>query len=150
MPDPTAATPREPRNDGDSPPGEARPGERIGLPAQGRGAVAPWGRRILGLAVDWAVSLLVSAAFVEDALGRQFGPLAVFAVMHVVLVGTAGFTLGHFVAGVVVRGLDGRPVGVLRALIRTGLLCLVIPPVIYDTDRRGLHDKAAETVVVRR
>ena len=112
--------------------------------------MAPWGRRVLGLLVDWAVASLVARAFLGDVLGPQFGPLAVFAVMHVVLVGTAGFTLGHFAAGLVVRGTDGGLVGPVRALIRTALLCLVIPAVVYDSDRRGLHDKASETVVVRR
>ena len=147
MPDPTAASAADPPGE---PGGQPRPGERLGLPEHGSGSVAPWGRRVLGLVVDWAVASLVSRAFLGEVLGPQFGPLAVFAVMHVVLVGTAGFTLGHFVAGLVVRGTDGGPVGPLRALIRTALLCLVIPAVVYDTDRRGLHDKASETVVLRR
>ena len=29
------------------------------------------------------------------------------------------------------------------------LLALVIPAVVYDRDRRGLHDKVGATVVVR-
>jgi uncharacterized RDD family membrane protein YckC len=33
--------------------------------------------------------------------------------------------------------------------VRTVLLCLVIPAFIWDRDGRGLHDKAAGTVVVR-
>ena len=35
-------------------------------------------------------------------------------------------------------------------MIRAVLICLVIPAVVYDRDRRGLHDRAANTVVVRR
>ncbi|NAZ83479.1 RDD family protein, partial [Kineococcus sp. R8] len=119
--------------------------------AAGRGSVAGWGRRFLGLLVDWLVASLIARAFVNDALGAQFGPLAVFALMHVLLVSTIGFTLGHFVVGVVVRRLDApRPVGLLRGLFRALLLCLVIPAVVTDADRRGLHDKGAQTVVVRR
>jgi uncharacterized RDD family membrane protein YckC len=34
-------------------------------------------------------------------------------------------------------------------VIRTVLLCLVIPPVVYDADGRGLHDRAAGTIVLR-
>jgi uncharacterized RDD family membrane protein YckC len=41
-------------------------------------------------------------------------------------------------------------VGLLGGAIRAFLLCLVIPAVVYDRDRRGLHDKAAQTIVVRR
>ena len=35
-----------------------------------------------------------------------------------------------------------------RALVRTVLLCLAVPPLIWDRDRRGLHDRAADTAVV--
>jgi uncharacterized RDD family membrane protein YckC len=34
-------------------------------------------------------------------------------------------------------------------VVRTGLLLLVLPAVVYDRDGRGLHDRAAGTVVVR-
>jgi hypothetical protein len=30
------------------------------------------------------------------------------------------------------------------------LLCLVIPAVIFDPDQRGLHDKAMNTLLIRR
>jgi hypothetical protein len=30
------------------------------------------------------------------------------------------------------------------------LLCLSVPALIWDRDQRGLHDKAAKTVLVRR
>ena len=46
--------------------------------------------------------------------------------------------------------LDRRPVNLLVALLRTLLICLVVPPVIYNRDRRGLHDLVAGTVTVRR
>jgi len=29
------------------------------------------------------------------------------------------------------------------------LLLCVVPPLVIDSDRRGLHDKAANTIVVR-
>jgi uncharacterized RDD family membrane protein YckC len=45
--------------------------------------------------------------------------------------------------------LDGRRPGFGAAVIRTVLLCLLIPPVVYDTDGRGLHDRAANTIVLR-
>ena len=64
---------------------------------------------------------------------------------HVLLVGTAGCTIGHRVAGLRVETLDGRPPGPVRALVRSLLLCLVVPPLIWDRDQRGLHDRAAGT-----
>ena len=38
----------------------------------------------------------------------------------------------------------------MRAFVRTLLILLVIPAVIYNRDQRGLHDLAADSVVVRR
>jgi len=129
----------------------AVPGVRLGLPAAGRGSVAGWGRRFLGLLVDWVLASLIARAFVDGLLGPQIGPLAVFALMHVLLVSTLGASIGHVVAGVVVRRVDApQPVGLLRGAYRALLLCLVIPAVISDADRRGLHDKGAQTVVLRR
>ncbi len=123
---------------------------RLGLPEQGPGSVAGWGRRVFGIAVDWVLASLIGRVLLGDVLGPELGPLLVFGLMHVLLVSTLGFSIGHFVAGIAVRRLDGRPVGLLRGSLRTLLLLLVIPAVVYDHDRRGLHDKAAEVVVLRR
>ena len=41
------------------------------------------------------------------------------------------------------------PLGLLTALLRTALLVLLVPALVYDRDKRGLHDRAAKTVVVR-
>ena len=49
----------------------------------------------------------------------------------------------------VVRPGGGTP-GPLAALVRAVLLCLVIPAVIFDPDQRGLHDKAMNTLLIRR
>jgi len=45
--------------------------------------------------------------------------------------------------------VDGRPPGLLRATLRTLLLLLLVPAVIWDRDGRGLHDKLAGTLLVR-
>jgi hypothetical protein len=36
-----------------------------------------------------------------------------------------------------------------RPIVRTLLLIVVIPAVVWDADQRGLHDKAAGTVLIR-
>jgi uncharacterized RDD family membrane protein YckC len=48
-----------------------------------------------------------------------------------------------------VARLDGRPVGFGWALLRTLLLLAVVPPLVTDRDLRGLHDRAANTIVLR-
>jgi len=143
----------------------------LGLPSTGRGARAGLGRRVVGVAVDWLASLAVSAALFPEPepvtggilAGRPLATLGVFAVSTVVLVGLLGTTIGHRLAGIrVVRLRDvtrdgagtaegGRvgPPGLVAGLVRTGLLCLVVPAVVWDSDGRGLHDAAAGTVVVR-
>lgn len=127
-------------------PGE---GSRLGLPAAGPGSQAPLGRRVAALAIDWALCLVIASAFFGD---EPLAPLAVFAVENLLLVSTLGTTVGHRALGLRVRRLVGPAAapGVLLALVRTVLLCLVIPAVVWDADGRGLHDRAAGTVIVRR
>jgi uncharacterized RDD family membrane protein YckC len=75
--------------------------------------------------------------------------LVVFSVEVWLLTALTGFTLGKRVLGIRVARLDGRPVGFGWALVRTILLITVIPPLVTDRDLRGLHDRAANTIVLR-
>lgn len=129
---------------------QPHPGARLGLPDSGPGSIATVGPRVLAFAVDAVIANVL--AFV--ALGEQ-GPaglyvLGAFAV-HVWL-GTAllGGSIGHQVTGIAVIRLDGSRVGLRHSLVRTVLACLLIPAAVWDRDQRGLHDKAAQTVLVRR
>lgn len=131
------------------------PGNRIGLPEEGPGSVAGWGRRLVALFADWVIASLVASAVLRKPLFSGSNELSgmqliVFVVMTALLVGLLGYTIGHRILDLQVISLDGRPVGLLRGLLRAVLVGLLIPAVIFDRDRRGLHDKAAGTVVVRR
>ncbi|GAA4847712.1 RDD family protein [Luteimicrobium xylanilyticum] len=134
-----------------TPGGPSTRGSRLGLPPDGPGSLAPLGRRIVALLIDWALCWAVSLGFFG---GSSWATLLIFLGENVVLVGTAGFTIGHRVLGLRVRRLvadapDGPP-GLLRALVRSVLVCLVIPAVVWDGDGRGLHDRIAGTAIVRR
>jgi uncharacterized RDD family membrane protein YckC len=48
----------------------------------------------------------------------------------------------------VIRTNGGIP-GFRWAALRTGLLLFVIPACLTDRDLRGMHDRAADTIVVR-
>jgi len=123
------------------------PGERLGLPETGAGSIARAGRRIVAILVDWGIALLISNfAFGGD----PWANLAIFAAEQMLLVGTLGYSIGHRLVGIHVVRLGGGPAGPLAAMVRALLLCLVIPAVIFDPDHRGLHDKAMNTVLVRR
>lgn len=121
------------------------PGERLGLPETGAGSVAGLGRRLLALLVDWLLCEIIA----EAAFHTQFLTIAVFAAETWLLTALTGFTIGKRLLGVRVARIDGRPVGFFWSLVRTVLFLCVIPPLIYDSDMRGLHDKAANTVVIR-
>lgn len=124
----------------------AYPGERLGLPMSGSGSVARVGRRLGALAIDWACAVIVSVAFFSyDSLATT----VVFTVVQVLFIPTLGGSPGHRVLGMRLVRLDGSWVGLWRPIVRTLLLVLVIPAVIWDPDQRGLHDKAAGTVLLR-
>ncbi|KHK97331.1 transporter [Microbacterium mangrovi] len=122
------------------------PGERLGLPETGRGSIARPGRRIAALAIDWACAVLISVAFFQY---NQWATLEVFALVQIVFLPTLGGSPGHRIMGLRLMLLPGGWVGVWRPIVRTVLLVLVIPAVIWDPDQRGLHDKAVGTVLIR-
>jgi len=138
------------------------PGNRLGLPATGPGSVAGWGRRVLALLLDWVIASLVASAVTGKPVwagGNDFNTaqLVTFFGMTAILTGLAGGTIGHRVLGLRVLNLRvgdasgyAAQVGLLGGVVRSLLICLLIPAVVYDRDRRGLHDRAANTVVVRR
>ncbi|MFL6133067.1 MAG: RDD family protein [Nocardioidaceae bacterium] len=130
-------------------------GKRLGLPRQGRGSVAGWGRRALALLLDWFASMLVAATFAGPGVFSSRGleawaPMAVFLVEASVLTPLLGGSFGQLLTRVAVVRVDGKPLNLLLAVARTFLICLVIPPLIFNRDQRGLHDLVAGTVTVRR
>ena len=133
--------------------GGSYPGSRLGMPQRGPGSVARFGRRLVGVMIDWLLCSLVAAALwgysITGGDSGSFKPLVIFAVQHLILVGTIGFTIGHRVVGLRVVRLGGGLPGFVPALARTILLVLAIPALIWDRDDRGLHDKVAGTVVIR-
>lgn len=134
------------------------PGERLGLPEKGPGSIARPGRRIGALLIDYVAATLIATAFLgydqfalpSEAGLSQFAPMAVFAVLQILFIPTAGGSPGHRILGMRVV-LYTRPswVGLWRPIVRTLLLIVVIPAVVWDADQRGLHDKAAGLMLIR-
>lgn len=126
-------------------------GERLGLPKEGPGAMAGPGRRIGALFVDgWLCSLV---AYGLLAHGKQaeanLWTTPLFYLVTVVLMATTGTTVGKRLFGLRIVRLGGGRASIPQVLLRTLLLCLVVPALIWDRDTRGLHDKAVGTVEVR-
>jgi uncharacterized RDD family membrane protein YckC len=126
-------------------------GQQLGLPEEGPGSIARPGRRLGALAVDWGFCLLIAYGLITDGYDQATGnwALLVFFLMSALTVGTIGFTPGKRLFGLRVVVLETGTVNPLRALLRTALLCVAIPALIWDRDGRGLHDRLAGTVEVR-
>ncbi|MFG2141313.1 RDD family protein [Streptomyces sp. NPDC048650] len=126
-------------------------GERLGLPEQGSGSVARFGRRLAALFVDWALCMLIAYGLLSGGRAQSASnwALAVFAVLSLLTVGTVGFTPGKRLLGLRVIAEDGGRLSLPRVLLRTVLLVVVIPAVVWDRDGRGLHDRLARAVQVR-
>jgi uncharacterized RDD family membrane protein YckC len=121
------------------------PGERLGLPEQGPRSVARMGRRLAALCLDWLLCTLIAVGLLRS----QYWTIVIFAIEVYLLTAVSGFTVGKRLVGIRVARLDGKPIGFLWAMVRTLLLLTVIAPLVTDGDLRGLHDRAANTVVIR-
>lgn len=133
-------------------------GRDLGLPDKGPGSIGGFGIRLVGVLIDWGIASLIARGLFSvplpfsqpPATGAQnFVVLGVFAVMHLLLVGTLGYTIGHRIMGLQVRSLSTGRVMPVQAVVRTILLAIFIPAVVWDRDGRGLHDKVPGTVLVR-
>ena len=141
-----------------SPGGDDAPVGRLGRPAEGPGSVASIGARAGAFAVDAVLAGLVARLFfpvrqLETAqLSASLGPLAVLTVVYLVGLLLLGQTPGMRLLGlrvVPVRAGAGEALGLVPAALRTALLLLLVPALVMDRDGRGLHDKAAGSLVVR-
>jgi uncharacterized RDD family membrane protein YckC len=116
--------------------------------------VAGWGRRVLALILDWLLSMLVVGAFVGRDVWSgdgavQWAPLVVFGAEVWLLTSLIGASAGQLLVGVVIRRTSGARLDAGRALVRTILICLVIPPLIFNRDQQGVHDLAIDSIALK-
>ncbi|MFH8987249.1 RDD family protein [Streptomyces sp. NPDC017940] len=126
-------------------------GEQLGLPEEGPGSIARPGRRIGAIAVDWGLCMVIAYGLLARDNPQAMGnwALVILLVMSLLTVGTVGSTPGKRLLGLRVIGEDGGRLGFVRVLVRSVLLCIGIPALIWDRDGRGLHDRLARAVQVR-
>lgn len=141
------AKPSSPQYFGDLPPSEF-PGQRLGLAPSGHGSIGRIGRRFGAIIVDWALAAVPAYLLVGGDL-PQLWNLLFFAILQVLFIPTLGGSIGHRVFGLRVVPLVGGWVGIWRPVVRTLLLVLVIPVLVWDSDQRGFHDKIAGTALIR-
>jgi uncharacterized RDD family membrane protein YckC len=102
-------------------------------------------RRLAALFIDWLLCMVIAYGLLRSPLWT----IAVFAVEVFMLTALTGSTVGKRLVGLRVMRTDGGPVGFRWALLRTAILLTAVPPLLTDRDLRGLHDRAADTIVVR-
>jgi uncharacterized RDD family membrane protein YckC len=142
--------PNKPQTFGDVAPSKW-PGERLGLPNRGSRSIARVGRRTLALILDITLALLTSFVLFGNIRTPEsrFFPILVFAALQILFIPTIGGSIGHRICGMRLVSLDGRWVGAWRPALRTALLLLVVPALVWDSDQRAFHDKIAGTVLIR-
>lgn len=124
------------------------PGERLGLPEAGPGSVARLGRRAIAIIIDWALAALPAYLLVGGSHPELWN-LLFFGILQIVFIPTIGGSLGHTAMRLRVVPIAGGWVGLWRPVVRTALLLLVIPVLVWDSDQRGFHDKIAGTVLIK-
>jgi uncharacterized RDD family membrane protein YckC len=122
-------------------------------------SVAPMGRRLAALVVDWLLCELIVSGLARHSIisgaadphyyAALYGTLALFAVEVWLLTSISGLTVGKRLLGIRVIKTDGGRPGFGWALVRTVLLLFVVPALLSDRDLRGMHDRASDTIVVR-
>ncbi len=125
------------------------------LPDHGPGSAGGWGRRIAALLLDWLAGNLVAFIVtggnsgVWDAQSDVFWlPLICWYLLVVLSTTLSGGSLGQLLVGLRVAHLGGRRISPVVAAVRTLMIALIIPPLVFTRDGRGLHDLASNTVVV--
>ena len=124
------------------------------MPETGYRSVGRIGRRIAALMIDWAIAYVIALIWLGlSALTRpgagQFATLGIFGLLQIVAIAALGGSIGHRMLGLAVMPLRGGWVGLWRPVVRSLLLCIVVPALVWDSDQRGFHDKIAGTVLVR-
>ena len=122
-------------------------------------SVAPMGRRLLALIVDWLLCALIASSVTGHVLfagagdkhyfAAQYLGLGLFVLEVYLLTAVSGLTVGKRLLRMRTIRTDGGAPGFKWAAVRTLLLLFVVPACLTDRDGRGLHDRAANTIVVR-
>lgn len=112
------------------------------------------GRRVLAILIDWVASLLVVRLIFPDMQypgnDSAVAILGVFYLEVTLFTWLIGSSFGQRIVGLAVIREAGGRLGLPAIALRTFLICLVIPALVYDSQGRGLQDRAAGSRVVLR
>lgn len=118
-------------------------------------APATYGLRLAALVIDWLLCLITANGLMRVGLLPEHDfmwPSVVLVAVYTFFLGLYAQTPGMRVCRIrCVGNDDGNRLGVARALVRAVLLAAALPALtaFVDPERRGLHDKAAGSIVVK-
>jgi hypothetical protein len=103
---------------------------------------ASWLRRVGALFIDWIACYGVTLFILRDTRDPAFSPVVsgLFLLESAIGIALTGSSFGQKLLKIEVHTLDFKPLSLLRALERQILILLVIPPLVFRADGRGLHD----------
>ena len=110
------------------------------------------GRRMLGVLIDWLMSYSIAVGFFVEFGESSMGAVVflIFTAQYLLFAALGGATPGHRIVGLkIVRFSDGGMPTPLQALIRTGLLVLIVTAITFDHNGRGINERLSNTVLVR-
>ncbi len=110
------------------------------------------GRRMLGVLIDWLMSYAIAIGFFVEFGEPSMGAVVflTFTAQYLLFAALGGATPGHRIVGLkIVRFSDGAMPTPLQALIRTGLLVLIITAITFDQNGRGINERLSNTVLIR-
>jgi uncharacterized RDD family membrane protein YckC len=132
------------------------PGERLGLPETGVQSVGRVGRRVAAIAIDWASAIAVTMLLsglgygsIASSNAGQMTTLGIFVILQIAGLWAMGGSIGHRLLGLYLVNVQGEKPAFWRPVVRSILLALVIPALVWDSDQRGFHDKIAGTILLR-
>lgn len=132
----------------DQPPADPSPG--LGETAE----TASLLRRLGGICLDWLACLIIARLALPGVdYGTGASALATMAIFFVevsLFTWLTASSFGQRIVGIAVLSTAGRRLRLWNVLVRTLLICLVIPALVYDSRGRGLQDLVAGSVVVMR
>lgn len=134
--------------------GEFRyPGNRLGFPEHGVGSVVSLLRRMVAFFIDYFACMALVHLFAADLdyLSNEFRLMTLLVMFGEIVLFTSliGASFGQRLLGIQVISITKGRLGVGRVLIRTLLIFLVIPAVIWDRDGRGMHDRMVGSISVK-
>jgi uncharacterized RDD family membrane protein YckC len=107
---------------------------------------------MLGVLIDWLMSYAIAIGFFVEFGESSMGAVVflIFTAQYLIFAALGGATPGHRIVGLkIVRFSDGGMPTPIQALIRTGLLVLILTAITFDQNGRGINERLSNTVLIR-